>query len=99
MIRIVAENVLLFLLPTFLYVAYVLVTRRPAGSPGADGTVGAQARRGVLDDAPLLYLLAAGALLVVSTLVFFATNTGGSPDKAYHPPVFKDGRLEPGRIE
>ena len=54
MIRIVAENILLFLLPTIVYIAYVYLTREE--SPGA-------AR--MLDDAPLIWLFIAGAVLVV----------------------------------
>ena len=45
MIRIVIENILLFLLPTIVYVAYVYMTRDE--KPGATR---------VLDDAPLVWL-------------------------------------------
>ena len=66
MIRIVAENILLFLLPTIVYVAYVYMTREE--KPGA---------MRVLDDAPLIWLFVAGAALVVITLVSFGSVTGG----------------------
>ena len=88
MIRIVAENILLFLLPTIIYVAYVYMTREE--KPGA-------AR--VLDDAPLIWLFVAGAVVVVVTLVTFGSVTGGKPGQVYTPPVFKDGRIEPGHID
>ena len=42
MIRIIVENVLLFLLPTAMYVGYVLLTRRTTSGGG------------VINDAPLL---------------------------------------------
>jgi hypothetical protein len=88
MIRIVIENILLFLLPTAIYVAYVLLTRRTT----AAGTV--------INDAPLVWLFVAGALIVAATLVYYGTNTpGGSPDKHYTPPRVKDGRIEPGELK
>lgn len=97
MIRIVIENLLLFLLPTFLYLAYAILTREDP-APDAGSRSGTAARR-AFDDAPLLYLFGAGALLVVVVLVFFGSNTGSSPDRAYVPPSMKDGRIEPGRFD
>ncbi|KAB2941392.1 MAG: DUF6111 family protein [Hyphomicrobium sp.] len=88
MIRIVAENILLFLLPTIVYVAYVYMTREER--PGA---------MRVLDDAPLLWLFVAGAALVIITLASFGSVTGGKPGQVYTPPSLKDGRIEPGHIE
>lgn len=88
MIRIVIENILLFLLPTGLYVAYMLLTRRstPAGT--------------IINDAPLLWLFVAGAVIVVGTLVYYGTATpGGRPDQTYVPPRMKDGRIEPGQLK
>jgi hypothetical protein len=89
MIRIVAENILLFLLPTIVYIAYVYLTREDG--PGA-------AR--VLDDAPLIWLFIAGAVLVVVTLASFGSVTsGGKPGGVYTPPSIKDGRIQPGHID
>jgi len=88
MIRVVIENVLLFLLPVAMYIAYMLLTRR-AVSAGE-----------VVNDAPLLWLFAAGALLVVATLVVYGSTSGGRPDQVYIPPhMGKDGRIEPGQIK
>lgn len=88
MIRIVIENILLFLLPATLYFGYVLLTRRGA-SPGE-----------VINDAPLLWLLTSGALLVMATLIYFASTTvGGRPDQTYTPPYMKDGRIQPGVLK
>ena len=89
MIRVVIENVLLFLLPTAVYIAYVLLTRREASSAGA-----------VLNDAPLVWLFVAGALMVVATLIYYASITpGGTPGQVYVPPHMKDGRIEPGQLK
>jgi hypothetical protein len=88
MIRVVIENVLLFLLPTAVYVSYMLLTRR-ASTAGA-----------VMNEAPLIGLFVAGAALVVATLVYFGTVTsGGRPDQTYTPPHMKDGRIEPGNLK
>ena len=86
MIRIVIENLLLFLTPTLIYSAYVLVRRRSEGSTAP-----------ILSDAPLLWLLAAGALMMVSTLIIFGSTTGWQPGEAYQPPVYKDGKVRPGQ--
>lgn len=96
MIRIVVENLLLFLLPTIIYVAWVMLTRDEAANPQPGGR--GQATR-VLDDAPLLWLFAAGTVLVIVTLVMFGSTSGGKPGQHYQPPVMKDGRIEPGHIE
>jgi hypothetical protein len=90
MIRVVIENILLFLLPAAMYVGYVLLTRRGNTSAGA-----------VVSDAPLVWLFVAGALLVAATLIYYATVTpGGSPSQTYTPPrMGKDGRIEPGQLK
>lgn len=88
MIRIVIENVLLFLLPTAMYLGYVLLTRRATSA----GTV--------INDAPLIWLFVTGAVLVGATLVYYGmTSTGGRPDQTYTPPRVKDGRIEPGVLK
>jgi hypothetical protein len=89
MIRVVIENVLLFLLPTAMYIGYVLLTRRTA-APG----------HSVLNEAPLVWLFVAGALLVAATLAYYASITpGGTIGKVYIPPHMKDGRIEPGQLK
>ena len=96
MIRILIENVLLFLLPTAIYLVFVLVQRggRSEASAGVRGRVGEASR--ALDDAPLLWLLLAGAMLVVLTLVAFSSSEGGKPSEAYEPPAIENGRIVPG---
>jgi uncharacterized RDD family membrane protein YckC len=85
MTRVVIENILLFLLPFLLWIGYAYLTReeRP------DGT-------SILNEAPLAWLIAAGAVLVIATLVLFGSREGGTPGKPYEPPVLKDGKIEPG---
>jgi uncharacterized membrane protein YadS len=88
MIRVVIENILLFLLPTLLYVLYMYIVRgdkRPASRS--------------LDDAPLFILFFLGAALVVGTLIVFGSVNGGKPGQAYIPPHIENGKIVPGTIE
>lgn len=84
MIRVLIENIVLFLLPTIAYLAYVLLTRRAAQGPAR-----------ILEGAPLLWLFASGAAIVLLTLTFLSSTTGGKPGEAYRPNVIKDGRIVP----
>lgn len=97
MIRTVIENLLLFLLPTVIYVAWVLFSR--ARNRASDETDAQEQTAGVLDDAPLLWLFASGALLVIVTLAAFGSSSGGKPGQHYQPPSMKDGQIEPGHID
>ena len=86
--RVVIENILLFLLPTAVYIGYVLLTRDDTSA----GTV--------VNEAPLVWLFIAGALLVGATLVYYGTTTpGGKPGAVYTPPHMKDGRIDPGTLK
>lgn len=95
MIRVVIENILLFLLPSLIYVAYMMITRER--DSGAHGQMRGASQ--ILDDAPLLWLFSAGALLVIVTLIAFGSTSGGKPGQHYEPPVMKDGRIVPGHLE
>lgn len=88
MIRIVIENLLLLLLPTLIYVAWVFLTSRGPGT-----------QRKSLNDAPFIWLFLAGILLAVSVLVTFGTLEGGAPGQAYRPPEFRDGKIVPGHVD
>jgi hypothetical protein len=95
MIRIVVENLLLFLLPTFVYVAWILMTREETSGP--DSTTSSPSD--IFLDAPLLWLFSTGAILVVVTLIAFGSTSGGKPGQHYEPSSVKDGRIEPSHIE
>ena len=86
MIRVVIENIVLFLLPTVVYLIYVATTR-------------SDTNKGLFDEAPLLWLMIAGTVLVLVVLTAFGSNTGGLPGQHYEPPSLKDGHIEPGRIK
>jgi hypothetical protein len=99
MIRTVIENLLLFLLPTFLYAAWVLFQRSREESREDDADAPQSGIAHVLDDAPLLWLFASGALLVIVTLAAFGTSSGGKPGQHYQPSILKDGKIQPSHIE
>ena len=88
MIRVVIENVVLFLLPTAVYVIYVLLTRK------------ADTKGGLLDDAPFMWLMVTGTLLVFVVLIAFGSTSGGKPGQTYVPPsLTKDGKIDPGGLK
>jgi hypothetical protein len=93
MIRVVIENLLLFLLPTMIYGGWMVFKHYQSESGGPPD------HQQIISDAPLLWLFSAGAFLVVLTLLAFGSTSGGKPGQQYLPPVLKDGQIEPGRIE
>lgn len=85
MIRIVIENLFVFLLPTLLYVGWVAFRRNDW--PGL---------LNVLKEAPLVYLFVAGAVMMLTALLAFSSRTGHRPGEGYVPPSFEGGTLNPG---
>ncbi len=88
MIRIVLLNLMLLILPTILYVGYIHLT-----SPGPSKSLSR-----ILEEAPIVWLLLTGGVLAIVTLFIFATPPSGRPGEAYHPPVFRDGKIIPGNL-
>jgi hypothetical protein len=86
----VIENIVLFLLPTLAYVAYVYLTR-PDGNQ--------QSATAILQEAPIFILIGLGAAIVLMAVVAFGSSSGGKPGQSYQPPVMKDGKILPGEIK
>lgn len=97
MIRVLIENLLLFLLPAALYLAYRLMVRPSADKDGT--ATGGQATSQEINDAPFLWLFLAGAGLVLATLIAFGSTEGGKPGQTYYPPTMKDGERIPGHFK
>lgn len=93
MARVVLENIAIFLIPTLLYAAYVVLT-----SPQTE-EAGERAFARIVNEAPLLWLFTAGAILVVLSLVAFQSTEGGRPGMKYQAPSMHDGHIQPGRAE
>lgn len=85
MIRILIENIFIFLLPSILYVAYIAFIKRDWPGLGH-----------VIRDAPLLKLFVIGAVLMLGALAAFSTKTGHDPREPYTPQTYSDGKLSPG---
>lgn len=88
MSRVIFENLIFFLLPTLFYVAWVAYKRTEW--PGLWQ---------VLSEAPLLRLFVGGAALMLTTMAMLASRSFNDPNDVYVPPVFKDGRIQPGHSE
>ncbi|MBU2581079.1 MAG: hypothetical protein KJ622_05105 [Alphaproteobacteria bacterium] len=88
MIRIVIENLILLLLPTILYLAYIYLTGGFS-----------RGQRGVPNDAPFVWLFLSGVGLVLCVVFIFGTLEGGQPGQAYRPPEFRDGKIVPGEVQ
>jgi hypothetical protein len=88
MVRVIIENVLLFLLPTAVYVGYVFLVRKSSANTNQ-----------VLNEAPLIWLFLAGLTTIFVTVLVFGAKHEGSPDQVYEPPSYKDGKIVPGRVK
>ncbi|MEQ1671271.1 MAG: DUF6111 family protein [Hyphomicrobium sp.] len=85
MIRIVIENIFVFLVPTLVYVAWIAFMRNDW--PGLYT---------VLRAAPLLNLFVLGAALMFGSMVAVSSRTRNAPGDTYVPPAIQDGKLQPG---
>jgi Family of unknown function (DUF6111) len=85
--RIFLTIVLPFLLPTILYVLWLVAMRRIE-------LAGAASWRAL----PWPWLVAAGLMLMAALLYFVSIHVGGSAQGTYVPPQYIDGRIVPGHV-
>ena len=86
MLRIALIDIFMFSLPFLIYGAYMLAAK---GAAPAD----------VWQEAPVLWLLAAGCGLLLITMATLIQFSGGKPGGIYHPATTKDGVIKPGEID
>ena len=86
MFRIALIDILMFALPFLIYGAYMLAAK---GATPAN----------VWQGAPVLWLLAAGCVLLLITMAMLISFSGGKPGGTYHPPSFENGVIKPGKID
>lgn len=88
--RVVLENVLLFLLPTIIYCGIRYLKSEPR-----------RPMMQILNEAPLVILFVCGVSLVGALRIYVAaTSEGGTPSQQYVPPhMRKDGTIEPGHMK
>lgn len=87
MIRVILVNLLFLLLPSIIYFSYVFLKGNSKSSEEA------------VSNAPILWLLILGVMLMLATLFIFGQWDGSDPNKQYHPPVYRDGVIVPGHVE
>lgn len=88
MLRIVLIQIALFATPFLVWTLYVLIMRRRRAAAG-----------GLFNDAPIAWLIVAGALLAAASLLFLGVSSGAERDGTYVPPRYEDGRIVPGHVE
>jgi len=98
MIRVFITSALLFLLPFILFAIYATVSdflRPPAPATSQPDTTSAWT------NPPIGWMAGIGAALVVGAFIYLTVTSGptGGPGGTYHPPVMKDGKLQPGYID
>jgi hypothetical protein len=86
MLRIALIDILMFSLPFLIYGAYMIATK------GTSPTH-------VWQDAPVLWLLAAGCGFLLITMATLISFSGGKPGGTYHPPSIENGIIKPGKID
>lgn len=94
MIRVVIENIAIFLIPTLVYAAYVVLRTQPRTEEA-----GERAFAQIVHEAPLLWLFTAGALLVILSLIAFQSTEGGRPGMKYEAPSMQNGHIRPDHAE
>lgn len=87
MIRVVLLNLLLLFLPTLLYFAYAGLVRQfqPQDKP--------------VPDAPLVWLVVTGAILMVAGLIIFGSWDEAPRQGIYVPAHVRDGKVVPAHVE
>ena len=90
MTRILIQYLLPLLLPTLLFFAWSMLTRRRRAANAPDAEV---------RDTPWLWLAIAGVVLLGASLVTVALTSGSEPTGTYQSPRYEDGRIIPGRVK
>jgi len=90
MLRSVLIHVGLVLLPSALYLLWLLVVR-----PRALDAL----KRRRLPEGPWIWLAIVGLVLMSASLVYLALSPGGDPGAAYEPPRYEEGEAAPEAVE
>lgn len=89
MTRTLLQYVLPLLLPTLVFVGWLMLTR-------GNGTKGVMER---LSNGPWFWLILTGCLLTGGTLVTVALTGGAGPDTTYVAPHIEGGGIVPGQFK
>ena len=91
MSRFIVQYVIPLLLPTLVFIAWLVLTRK-AGE-NREETL---AR---LQGGPWYWLVVAGFALMSAGLIYLGLNAGSPPESVYVPPSVEDGRVIPGHMK
>jgi hypothetical protein len=89
--RIFLTYVLPLLMPTVLYVLYLVVSRQVMSGKGELAET--------LRRVPWLWLLGGGLVLVGVSLAIYSLTAGGETHRPYVPPHVEDGQVVPGHLD
>lgn len=92
MARILLQYVLPILLPSLVYLAWLVYENRRIAQGGA-GTM----RR--WEDGPWAWLVGGGVVIAVLGAIGVAALSGRGKEGTYVPPYLEDGRIVPGHLE
>jgi hypothetical protein len=83
-------DLLMFFLPFVIYFGWVKFVRRQMQLTG-----------GTWQDAPIAWLVAAGAVLftISLTATIILSEIGDDPSKTYVPPHYEDGHIVPSHVQ
>ncbi len=87
MTRVILTNLILFLLPFLLYVAFLYVSGRLQKEGFKIGVV------------PLMVLMTISLGLMATVAVFFIETEYNPPEGTFVAPSFSNGVVEPGRVD
>jgi len=90
MVRVVVQQLLLFLLPIAVYLSYALWQRQRARRTGA-AVVG-------LERGPWFWLIAGGLILSIGGFVALGVPKGGRPH-TFEPAHIENGKVVPGQAK
>jgi hypothetical protein len=91
MLRIVLTIVLPLLVPTAIYLVWLRMLYWAQRESGETATMPGAAM-------PWVWLIGAGAVLLVFVLFFVGLNLGSAQQGVYVPPRWENGQVEPGHI-
>ncbi len=91
MSRVIIQYVLPLLLPTLIFVGWLVLTRKP-GETRAE----IMAR---LQGGPWYWLVVAGFTLMAAGLIYLGVSLDDPPESVYVPPSVEDGRIIPGHMK
>jgi hypothetical protein len=96
MLRVFLTIVLPLLLPTAVYVAWLMATQWSAREAAGGSAQGEGVRWTAL---PWIWLAASGVVLLVLVLLTVEVHFGAPETGTYVPPRYEDGRIVPSHIE